>query len=103
MSPPAANLLQFYIGLGLAVSSSIFIGTSFILKKKALLRLAATGTGNRAGLLFCILFNEFSFLLFSLLILGAGGYGYLRDWMWWAGVTTSEFYYLFCKLIIFTF
>jgi len=38
----------FYIGLTLAVSSSIFIGASFILKKKGLLRLAAKGT-TRAG------------------------------------------------------
>ena len=33
---------DFYVGLILAVSSSIFIGVSFILKKKGLLRLAAT-------------------------------------------------------------
>ena len=39
----------FYIGLGLAISSSIFIGGSFILKKKGLLRLAAKGT-TRAGM-----------------------------------------------------
>ena len=35
-------------GLILAVSSSVFIGTSFILKKKGLRRAAASGT--RAGL-----------------------------------------------------
>jgi hypothetical protein len=58
---------EFYVGLSLAVTSSVFIGTSFILKKKALRRLALNGT--RAG---------------------QGGYGYLRDWMWWAGVLTSE-------------
>ncbi|CAB1323678.1 unnamed protein product, partial [Coregonus sp. 'balchen'] len=34
---------DFYIGLGLAISSSIFIGGSFILKKKGLLRLARKG------------------------------------------------------------
>ena len=39
---------DFYIGLGLAVSSSIFIGGSFILKKKGLLRLAKKGS-MRAG------------------------------------------------------
>lgn len=39
---------DFYIGLGLAVSSSIFIGGSFILKKKGLLRLARKGS-MRAG------------------------------------------------------
>lgn len=39
---------DFYIGLGLAISSSIFIGGSFILKKKGLLRLAKKGS-TRAG------------------------------------------------------
>jgi len=54
----------FYIGLTLAVSSSIFIGASFILKKKGLLRLAAKGT-TRAG---------------------SGGHAYLKEWLWWAGL-----------------
>lgn len=40
---------DFYIGLALAVSSSIFIGGSFILKKKGLLRLAKKGA-MRAGM-----------------------------------------------------
>ena len=35
---------EFLIGLGLAISSSIFIGTSYIVKKKGLLRLT-----HRAG------------------------------------------------------
>lgn len=35
------------MGLALAVSSSVFIGSSFILKKKGLKRAAANGT--RAG------------------------------------------------------
>lgn len=39
---------DFYIGLGLAISSSIFIGGSFILKKKGLLRLTRKGS-TRAG------------------------------------------------------
>lgn len=39
---------DFYVGLALAVSSSIFIGGSFILKKKGLLRLARKGS-MRAG------------------------------------------------------
>ncbi|XP_078490346.1 magnesium transporter NIPA2 isoform X1 [Ciona intestinalis] len=56
----------FYIGLGLAISSSIFIGGSFILKKKGLLRLADKGT-TRAG---------------------DGGHAYLKEWMWWAGLLT---------------
>ncbi|XP_049763094.1 magnesium transporter NIPA2 [Schistocerca cancellata] len=54
---------QYYIGLGLAVSSSAFIGSSFIIKKKALLRLSRSGSV-RAG---------------------AGGFGYLKEWLWWAG------------------
>lgn len=55
---------EFYIGLSLAVSSSVFIGASFILKKKGLLRLANKGS-TRAG---------------------HGGYAYLKEWLWWAGL-----------------
>ncbi|XP_015990440.2 magnesium transporter NIPA2 [Rousettus aegyptiacus] len=55
---------DFYIGLGLAMSSSIFIGGSFILKKKGLLRLAGKGS-TRAG---------------------QGGHAYLKEWLWWAGL-----------------
>ncbi|XP_046888644.1 magnesium transporter NIPA2 isoform X2 [Hypomesus transpacificus] len=58
------NRLDFYIGLSLAMSSSIFIGGSFILKKKGLLRLAGKGS-MRAG---------------------QGGYAYLKEWLWWAGL-----------------
>ncbi|CAI5652671.1 magnesium transporter NIPA2 [Oreochromis niloticus] len=56
--------LDFYIGLSLAVSSSVFIGSSFILKKKGLLRLASKGS-MRAG---------------------QGGHAYLKEWLWWAGL-----------------
>ncbi|KGL82619.1 Magnesium transporter NIPA4, partial [Tinamus guttatus] len=56
----------FYIGLGLAVFSSFLIGSSVILKKKGLLRLVEKG-GTRAG---------------------DGGHGYLKDWLWWAGLLT---------------
>ena len=56
------------IGIVLAATSSVFIGSSFIVKKKGL-RLAANGaTGPRAG---------------------AGGYGYLREPLWWCGMITS--------------
>ncbi|KAH9286585.1 Magnesium transporter NIPA2 [Echinococcus granulosus] len=55
--------VHFYIGLSLALASTIFIGCSFIVKKIALRRLAATGT--RAG---------------------DGGYQYLCDWVWWLGL-----------------
>ena len=65
------NLVDFYIGLGLAVSSSIFIGSSFIIKKKALIKLANTEEiGKRAS---------------------EGGYGYLKEWLWWMGVITSTY------------
>uniref|UniRef100_A0A1I7XAH5 Magnesium transporter NIPA2 n=1 Tax=Heterorhabditis bacteriophora TaxID=37862 RepID=A0A1I7XAH5_HETBA len=71
-SASTADVLQqgmsdFYIGLALAVSSSLFIGSSFIIKKKALLKLAGADVSQRAS---------------------EGGYGYLREWMWWMGVIT---------------
>lgn len=50
-------------GLILAVGSSLFIGSSFILQKKGLRRAAAKGT--RAGY---------------------GGYSYLLEPLWWAGL-----------------
>lgn len=59
---------EFWIGLALAISSSLFIGSSFIIKKKALLRLNRHG-GVRAS---------------------AGGFGYLKEWIWWAGLITSK-------------
>ncbi|KAH7404537.1 hypothetical protein KP509_15G030800 [Ceratopteris richardii] len=52
-------------GLMLALSSSIFIGTSFIIKKKGLKRAAMNNV--RAGL---------------------GGYSYLWEPLWWAGMIT---------------
>ncbi|XP_076446791.1 magnesium transporter NIPA2-like isoform X1 [Babylonia areolata] len=68
----AQAMEDFYIGLFLAISSSLFIGTSFIFKKLGLLRLAKL-SATRAG---------------------QGGYGYLKEWMWWAGMilmTLGEF------------
>ncbi|CAH8273754.1 unnamed protein product [Arabidopsis lyrata] len=56
------------MGLALAVSSSVFIGSSFILKKKGLKRAAANGT--RAGF---------------------GGYTYLLEPLWWVGLVTMTF------------
>ncbi|KGN43231.1 probable magnesium transporter NIPA6 isoform X1 [Cucumis sativus] len=52
-------------GLILAMASSAFIGSSFILKKKGLKRAGATGA--RAGV---------------------GGYTYLLEPLWWAGMIT---------------
>ncbi|XP_076959061.1 putative magnesium transporter NIPA1 [Bidens hawaiensis] len=50
-------------GLVLALSSSVFIGSSFIIKKKGLMNAALTGV--RAG---------------------SGGYSYLKEPWWWAGM-----------------
>uniref|UniRef100_A0A8C4WAC4 Uncharacterized protein n=1 Tax=Gopherus evgoodei TaxID=1825980 RepID=A0A8C4WAC4_9SAUR len=61
----------FYIGLALAIFSSFLIGSSIILKKKGLLRLVDKGS-TRAG---------------------DGGHGYLKDWLWWAGLLTSKWSY----------
>lgn len=47
-STNSSSSRDFYTGLGLAVSSSLFIGTSFIIKKKGLLRVADR-SGVRAG------------------------------------------------------
>ena len=58
---------DFLVGLVLAVSSSVFIGTSFIIKKKGLLKVAGSSGGRRAG---------------------SGGYGYLKEWLWWTGLIT---------------
>ncbi|CAN2388469.1 magnesium ion transmembrane transporter activity, partial [Pristimantis euphronides] len=58
------NKYNLYIGLLLAISSSVFIGSSFIMKKKGLLRLADKGA-TRAG---------------------QGGFSYLKEWLWWAGL-----------------
>lgn len=48
ISMPSGSKYHLYIGLALAISSSIFIGSSFILKKKGLLKLADRGV-TRAG------------------------------------------------------
>ncbi|GCB65507.1 hypothetical protein scyTo_0013468 [Scyliorhinus torazame] len=55
---------NLYIGLALAVTSSLLIGCSFILKKKGLLRLSEKGI-TRAG---------------------EGGYAYLKERLWWGGL-----------------
>ncbi|XP_058918926.1 magnesium transporter NIPA4 [Kogia breviceps] len=57
---------SFYVGLGLAILASFLIGSSVILKKKGLQRLVASGATRAVD----------------------GGYGYLKDAMWWAGFLT---------------
>src|SRR5262249_17454556 len=64
---PKVNLVDFYIGLGLAVSSSVFIGSSFIIKKKALIKLASAYNGNQRA--------------------SEGGYAYLKEYTWWVSLT----------------
>ncbi|CAG9815396.1 unnamed protein product [Phaedon cochleariae] len=64
--PSTTTTSDFYLGLCLAVSSSLFIGSSFIIKKLSLIRLKTKGHV-RAG---------------------SGGFGYLMDWMWWLGLLT---------------
>lgn len=67
--PPENTQFHFITGLGLAILSSIFIGSSFIIKKLSLQRLSRKGAV-RAG---------------------AGGFGYLKDWTWWLGIAISEY------------
>ncbi|XP_027692156.1 magnesium transporter NIPA3 [Vombatus ursinus] len=64
ISTSAENQYSLFLGLVLALSSSVFIGSSFILKKKGLLQLAKKGI-TRAG---------------------HGGHSYLKEWLWWAGL-----------------
>lgn len=59
---------NFYFGLILAISASFFIGTSFIIKKKALIRISRKGC----------------------LRAGSGGFGYLKEWLWWCGLICSK-------------
>ncbi|MQM06149.1 hypothetical protein Taro_038969 [Colocasia esculenta] len=70
-------------GLSLAVLSSAFIGSSFIIKKKGLKRAGLHGL--RAG---------------------SGGHSYLYEPMWWLGMSTSEvanfFAYAFAPAILVT-
>ena len=68
MDDVSSDRMRFWLGLGLALSSTVFIGSSFIVKKLALRGLASSGQ-TRAG---------------------AGGFGYLRHWLWWAGLITRE-------------
>lgn len=60
------NNSHFTIGLSLAISSSVFIGSSFIIKKVALKKLQASGNVRAS----------------------AGGFAYLKQWLWWLGLIT---------------
>jgi len=52
-----------YIGIALAVASGLFIGSSFVFKKKGLLQSQAK-FGQQAG----------------------EGHAYLKSWLWWTGM-----------------
>ncbi|KAE8727711.1 putative magnesium transporter NIPA3 [Hibiscus syriacus] len=69
-------------GLVLAISSSLFIGASFIVRKKGLKKVGASGVGA-----------------------GVGGYSYLLEPLWWAGMITmivGEIAYAFAPAILVT-
>ncbi|XP_078100515.1 magnesium transporter NIPA4 isoform X2 [Sander vitreus] len=66
MNVQTGVVYNLWLGLTLALLSAFLIGSSVILKKKALLRLASGGH-TRAG---------------------DGGHGYLKDWLWWGGLLT---------------
>ena len=63
---------DFYFGLSLAILSSLFIGSSYILKKKGLIKLHRQNSTRK-----------------KVLRAVDGGHGYLKDWTWWSGFITS--------------
>ena len=67
-SNESRNVNQFVTGVCLALASSLFIGTSFILKKKGLLKLTGYNGAIRAGFYLFIDFSEeiYRFWLFSI-------------------------------------
>ncbi|KAH1107634.1 hypothetical protein J1N35_011402 [Gossypium stocksii] len=91
-------------GLILAVSSSVFIGSSFIIKKQGLKKAGASGTKSQfLSFLSLRIFVDFDFVkIFELtfnfkcffngylkiLILGQGRHAYLYEPWWWAGMIT---------------
>lgn len=50
----------------------ICLGASFIIKKKALVQISL-GSGRRAA---------------------HGGYGYLKNWLWWFGLSLSKIFFI---------
>ncbi len=101
-------------GLALAVSSSLFIGASFIIKKKGLKRAGATGIrAGRWGMVFVGMMPDFRVSVsrgnhgmgnksfedereiddlqgWLWALAGVGGYSYLYEPLWWAGMITSK-------------
>ncbi|XP_047509639.1 magnesium transporter NIPA2 [Pieris napi] len=66
MAKQNSEYISYIIGLSLAISSSVFIGISFIVKKKALKRVVLEGN----------------------LRASSGGYSYLKERLWWLGLLT---------------
>jgi hypothetical protein len=84
------------VGLTLAISSSLFIGSSFIIKKRGLR--VAGNTGLRAGRCKLLgysssgspaqqLYSPHDLMSHTLSASGAGGYSYLCEPLWWAGMS----------------
>ncbi len=71
------------MGLLLAICSSVFIGASFIIKKKSLLRLSAKAASESA-----LPLTETDSTVGKRRVARAadGGMGYLSDWVWWLGL-----------------
>ena len=72
------------IGLTLALSSRAFIGLSFIVKKKGLMRARASGRGAgacRSRSIQCLCLHGSK---------ASGGYAYLYESLWWIGLMTSK-------------
>ncbi|MEJ1274657.1 hypothetical protein NN561_005545 [Cricetulus griseus] len=66
ISVNAENKYSLYAGLALAISSSIFIGSSFILKKKGLLQLANKGITRAGFISFAVIVSAISLVLMVL-------------------------------------
>lgn len=75
------NKKDVNLGLALAILSTVFIGASFIIKKKALIKINNQGS-IRAS---------------------AGGFSYLKEWMWWTGFISSAYSLLVTNLNYVTF
>ncbi len=77
--------LQYLVGLVLAICSSVFIGASFIVKKKSLIRLSAKAGANEGGEINAEP-DSTGERKRKVLRASDGGLGYLSDWVWWMGL-----------------
>lgn len=89
-------LPEKYVGLILAMSSSVFIGLSFVITKKGLL-----SSRKRHGKYTFFLKKEIKVtpFFFQNKIIGVsaveGKHYYLKNWTWWAGIGTSKISFIF--------